>query len=145
MPERRTALAHLLRGTEEFLRAASEILAALRERGEERAAGGLEAAAQELADQIGDWLTRGERHAIGALREALGKEVLRWEFRAGDDLAARRVYDLFRLLFEVVGEAEESRPAEAGRRDRPRPRSSETAERAPRARHVGGRADAGRR
>ncbi len=90
MAEQRQPLTHLLRGSEELLRAASEWLAVMRERGWSKSPNGLEKAVLELADQIGDWLTRGEQHAVRALREALRLEVRRWELRAGEDPAARR-------------------------------------------------------
>ena len=138
MAEQRRPVTHLLRGSEELLRAASEWLAVLREHGWSESPSGLESTVLELADQIGDWLTRGEQHAIGALREALRPEVLRWELRAGEDPAARRVHALFRLLLDLVEDAEEPKveprerrrpgpkPSQGGRTSRPQsaPRSS---------------------
>ncbi len=143
MAEQRRPLAHLLRGAEELLRAASEWLAVSRERGPSKGPSGLERATLELADQIGDWLTRGEQHVVGALRNALRMEMLRWELRAGEDPAARRVHDLFGLLLELVDEAggpkveprerdgPVPKPSQAGRPSRP-PRAALTSERHPR-------------
>jgi hypothetical protein len=138
MADPRRPVTHLLRGSEELLRAASEWLAVLRERGWSEGPSGLERTVLELADQIGDWLTRGEQHAVVALREALRLEVLRWELRAGEDPAARRVHALFQLLLDLVEDAEEPKveprerkrpgpkPRQDGRSSRPKsaPRSS---------------------
>jgi hypothetical protein len=148
-------LRHLLRGTEELLRAASEGLAVLRARSEgargvppphsagadradradgtseaaasEAAAGSLESAARQLADEVAYWLARGESQALDGLRDTLRRETLRWDLRAGEDAAARRVHDLFALLLELLGDERRDAPRT---QDAPRPDVQRATERA---------------
>jgi hypothetical protein len=100
--ESREPLAHLLRGIEELCRGAADSLALARDRlehtGPERA--GVERAVASLADRMSEWLASAA--TLDELRASLRAEVVRWELRAGEDAAARRVYELFAALLELL-------------------------------------------
>jgi hypothetical protein len=111
--ESREPLAHLLRGIEELCRGAADSLALARDRlehaGPERAA--FEGALGSLADRVAEWLASAV--TLDELRAALRAEVSRWELRAGEDAAARRVYELFTALLELL-EPDAAAAPEAG-------------------------------
>ncbi len=119
MPESPSPLDHLTSSLEELLRAGAAGLARLRERteGPVASAGSLERLIRDLADELDSWLARADSPLLGPLRAALRAETRRWEFRAAEDPAARRVHDLFALLLDALGD-----DAEPTRSTTPRPR-----------------------
>ncbi len=85
MSDERNALAHLLLGVEELLRAGADAAAMVRDRS---TPGGEEPSRpSEILDTV---------------RESLRREIERWELRCGDDPAALRVRDLFESILDVL-------------------------------------------
>jgi hypothetical protein len=115
MSERGRAFAHFARGVEELLRAGAEALASLRERAASSPPSALEQALGRLADDAAAWVARGGGEARGALRAALERERMRWEFRAASDPAAERLRDLCEALLDLLDEPGESPPERAPR------------------------------
>ena len=107
MPDTRAPLAHLLRGAEEILRGVADAMALARGRIE---AADVDPVASALA-RVVSWLGDDPSGLVGDLRDALRAEHARWELRAADDDAARRVADLLAALREFV-DPEPPPPAE---------------------------------
>jgi hypothetical protein len=124
----RAPLEHLLRGVEELCRAAGDAAALARERVARSAAEGeaLSRALASLAETASEWLANAA--ATEELRAGLRAEALRWELRAGEDPAARRVHDLVTALLDLLEPAASAAPesgaprrsARRGFRGRPR-------------------------
>jgi hypothetical protein len=109
---------HALRALEELLLSAADSLALIRARDAE--CGRLERSVHDLAEQAAQWVARGEGHALRSVRAAVRAEMRRWEFRAGEDPAAARVYDLFAALDDLLADDEDSPPRRSGHRAEPR-------------------------
>lgn len=132
MSETHRPLDHLARGLEELLRAAADALALWRDM-TPRAFGPTEALLDGLVGQL-TRLLDGDEHLVRELRDALRREVERWELRAGEDPAARRVRELFAALLDLLDEAdlggegdEAQRPRRSTSRVPPRRKPGKTA------------------
>jgi hypothetical protein len=125
--DERAPIEHLLRAVEELCRAGADAAALARER--VASAGAQDAIARalgSLAESTSEWLAN--TAATEELRAGLRAEAARWELRAGEDPAARRLHDLVLALLELL-EPEASvspdagsprRTAQRGFRGRPR-------------------------
>ena len=102
MSDPRAPLEHALRGVEELCRGAADALALARERVARADVGSeaIERTLGALAETAADWLASAA--ALDDLREALRAEAARWELRAGEDPAARRVHDLVLVLLDLL-------------------------------------------
>jgi hypothetical protein len=121
----RAPLEHLLRGVEELCRAAADAAALARER-VARVGADADALPRVLAQTASEWLANAA--ASEELRAGLRAEAARWELRAGEDPAARRVHDLVLALLDLLEPAPRAAPdatsarrsASRGFRGRPR-------------------------
>ncbi len=102
MSDARAPLEHLLLRVEELCRGAADALAFARERIAHADGGSptLESTLGSLAGTAADWLARAP--AADELRAGLRAEAARWELRAGEDPAARRVLDLVQALLDLL-------------------------------------------
>lgn len=85
MADERNAIAHLLAGIEELLRAGADAAASLRE-----------------LTRPDDTRAPGGQAFLEDLRVALRRELARWELRGDRDPAAARVRDLFEAILDVI-------------------------------------------
>ena len=133
MPSDANPWVHIVRGLEEILLGAADLVGRAREdleRRGERAPHPSEArGAEDLGADLRNLWEWGKRYALPTLRVAVRDEVTRWENRALVEPAAARVHEVFRTLLEILDEEPErnqeeeprSQPAPSERRSAPRP------------------------